>query len=292
MSKRPSFQFYPADWRANAKLRRCSDAARGAWIDIMCVLHDSDEYGIVRYQLSDLARAASVSIKLARKLAQNNVLKGSDTLCESFIYAPYHAGRFSKPVTLIEQNQGPCWYCSRMVLDEWRRHRQGLGTRFTADNQPPSRSPIGRVGEPIGMDFGERQGDGSTSSSTSTSVEEDSIVIAKAITPSKSPKGDFEAFWNLCPRKIGKGAGRKAFFKALTKTDQQVLSAAMVRYAVSRKGEPVEFTVYPATWLNQERWLDETGKGNGAAVGGIALDPAVAEQERENLKRMGITQCS
>jgi hypothetical protein len=56
--KRPSFQFYPADWRGNANLRRCSEAARGAWMDILCLLHDSDTYGIVRWPLVDLANAA------------------------------------------------------------------------------------------------------------------------------------------------------------------------------------------------------------------------------------------
>jgi hypothetical protein len=49
---RPSLQFYPADWMANRNLRRCSLAARGAWMDVLCVLHDSeDEYGLVRRPL-------------------------------------------------------------------------------------------------------------------------------------------------------------------------------------------------------------------------------------------------
>ena len=50
--KRPSFQFYVADWRLDQKLRRCSPAARGVWIDILCLLHDSDEqYGVLRWPL-------------------------------------------------------------------------------------------------------------------------------------------------------------------------------------------------------------------------------------------------
>lgn len=43
---RPSFQFYPGDWRKNANLNRCSHAARGVWVDVLCVLHDSDEWAI------------------------------------------------------------------------------------------------------------------------------------------------------------------------------------------------------------------------------------------------------
>src|SRR5579864_8434168 len=98
---RPSFQFYPADWRNNAKLRRCSEAARGAWMDILCLLHDSDEYGVMRWPLADIARAAGVPLKLCRELALKEVLKGSDKKTEPFVYAPRHAGKDGESVVLI-----------------------------------------------------------------------------------------------------------------------------------------------------------------------------------------------
>ena len=43
--KRPAFQFYPADWRKDVELRSCSIAARGLWIDILCIAHECDPYG-------------------------------------------------------------------------------------------------------------------------------------------------------------------------------------------------------------------------------------------------------
>lgn len=43
--RRPSFQFYPGDWRKDVELRSCSIAARGLWIDLMCVMHDCEPYG-------------------------------------------------------------------------------------------------------------------------------------------------------------------------------------------------------------------------------------------------------
>lgn len=43
--KRPAFQFYPGDWRKDVQLRSCSLAARGLWIDLMCVMHDCEPYG-------------------------------------------------------------------------------------------------------------------------------------------------------------------------------------------------------------------------------------------------------
>jgi hypothetical protein len=160
--KRPSFQFYPADWKNNSKLRRCSEAARGAWVDILCLLHDSDEYGVCRWPLAELARAAGVPLKLAKELAAKDVLKGADKSAASYIYVPRHAGKDGDPVTLVESSDAPCWYCSRFVRDEWVRQRRGQSTQFTTDNQPPKQTPKAGIGE--------RQGDGPTSSSTSTST--------------------------------------------------------------------------------------------------------------------------
>lgn len=43
--KRPAFQFYPGDWRKDVELRSCTVAARGLWIDLMCVMHECEPYG-------------------------------------------------------------------------------------------------------------------------------------------------------------------------------------------------------------------------------------------------------
>lgn len=43
--KRPSFQFYPADWRKDAALQSCSIAAQGLWINLMCIAHECEPYG-------------------------------------------------------------------------------------------------------------------------------------------------------------------------------------------------------------------------------------------------------
>lgn len=46
--KRPSFQFYPADWVSDLKLRSVSLAAKGLWIDMICWMHQSEPYGHFR----------------------------------------------------------------------------------------------------------------------------------------------------------------------------------------------------------------------------------------------------
>jgi hypothetical protein len=45
VSKRPSIQFYPGDWQRDSALRSCSLAARGLWIEMLCLMHDSKPYG-------------------------------------------------------------------------------------------------------------------------------------------------------------------------------------------------------------------------------------------------------
>ena len=46
--KRPAFQFYPGDWRRDAGLQSCSLTARGLWIEMLCIMHDSKPYGHLR----------------------------------------------------------------------------------------------------------------------------------------------------------------------------------------------------------------------------------------------------
>ena len=41
----PWMKFYPQDWRADEKLRLCSLAARGLWIEMLAIMHRSERYG-------------------------------------------------------------------------------------------------------------------------------------------------------------------------------------------------------------------------------------------------------
>lgn len=69
----------------------------------------------------------------------------------------------------------------------------------------------------------------------------------------------FEQFWQLYPRKIGKGQARRAFQAALKKTTQAVIMEAVQRQRFDARER---FQPYPATWLNGERWLDEVPQGD------------------------------
>lgn len=45
MPENPYLKFFPADWLSNLKLRKCSPAARGVWIDCICLMSQCEPFG-------------------------------------------------------------------------------------------------------------------------------------------------------------------------------------------------------------------------------------------------------
>jgi hypothetical protein len=43
--KRPSYQWYPGDWKRDTALQSCSWEARSLWRDLLDIMHDGDPYG-------------------------------------------------------------------------------------------------------------------------------------------------------------------------------------------------------------------------------------------------------
>jgi hypothetical protein len=46
MGKLPGFTFYPGDWQKDPSLRRCSKAAKGVWMDMLCLLFECPVRGV------------------------------------------------------------------------------------------------------------------------------------------------------------------------------------------------------------------------------------------------------
>lgn len=67
----------------------------------------------------------------------------------------------------------------------------------------------------------------------------------------------FDSWWQIYPRRIGKGAARKAYARALTLTDEDTLWWGVKAYSAASEGEDPRYMKHPATWLNQECWDDE-----------------------------------
>ena len=71
----------------------------------------------------------------------------------------------------------------------------------------------------------------------------------------------FEEFWQNYPCRKGKGAAAKKYEKIDADTHKSILLAIDAqkrhRQAAKKTGEFMPDWCMPATWLNQQRWLDE-----------------------------------
>jgi biotin operon repressor len=76
MKKLPAFQFYPGDWMKDPALRAVSLAARGLWIDTLCLMFESHRRGYLVHRtgapvsLDQLARMVGASGEEVQRLAQ------------------------------------------------------------------------------------------------------------------------------------------------------------------------------------------------------------------------------
>jgi uncharacterized protein YdaU (DUF1376 family) len=68
---------------------------------------------------------------------------------------------------------------------------------------------------------------------------------------------DFQIWFKAYPRRTAIGRARKAYAAALKKTDAATLLAGAEAAAVKYAQTEPQFIPHPATWLNDERWLDQ-----------------------------------
>lgn len=107
--KRPSFQFYPADWRKDAALQSCSISAQGLWVNAMCIAHECEPYGHLTVNnkpmtTAQVGRLVGLSVKDCERLIAE--LEGAGVLSRMA-----DGGMFSR----------------RMVRDEDLRNRRANG---------------------------------------------------------------------------------------------------------------------------------------------------------------------
>lgn len=107
--KRPSIQFYPADWLRHTGLRTCSAAARGLWMDILCFMHEGSPYGYLK---------VNQKVILPSNLARMCGLTLEET--ESYLAELLEGGVFKTDA------EGAI-FSSRMIRDEEIRNKRAMG---------------------------------------------------------------------------------------------------------------------------------------------------------------------
>ena len=129
--KRPSFQFYPADWRKDTALQFCSLAARGLWVEMMCIAHECQPYGFLRINGKPMTAA---QIGRLAGIGERECVKLMDELFDAGVPSKADDGAI---------------YSRRMVRDEQLRERRAEGGKQGAEHGVKGASYGAKGGRPI-----------------------------------------------------------------------------------------------------------------------------------------------
>jgi hypothetical protein len=103
--KQPWFKFYPGDWHADPKLRKCSLAARGLWIELCGYMHECEPYGHLCDEDGNPPSMEGISLMVAAPMAD----------VEAALMELTKKG-------VLSRTDANVIYCRRMV----RAHRQSM----------------------------------------------------------------------------------------------------------------------------------------------------------------------
>ena len=94
----------------------------------------------------------------------------------------------------------------------------------------------------------------------------------------------FEEFWKIYPRHDAKKTAKAAFLKAIKTTDPQLIIKGASQYA-SVPRDP-KFVAMATTWLNQERWNDESINPQAPVEPATPTPPRYVAEERTDAAPM------
>jgi hypothetical protein len=265
MMSKPGFFFYTGDWLKDTRV--LTAALKGAWMDLLCVLHEHD--GQITWTLDDLATFWTVERRVGDAFVRDlSRLKIADVTEES-----------RDKVTII------CRKMKRAAIEResnrLRKQKERDRKRIFRDSNHASRDHHGHVHPAL------------LNPSPSPSLNLKETKAKKAAQPD-----GFAEFWSLYPKKKSKGDAEKAW-KTLKPNSEflaKILNA--VRRAKSSHDwlkQSGQFIPHPATWLRARGWEDEgvnfteekevsavmPGKPINKVTDELSLTP---EQRHENIK--------
>lgn len=77
--------------------------------------------------------------------------------------------------------------------------------------------------------------------------------------PQNAPLSDFDTFWALFPRRVGKKAAERAWRAVERRGESQEAIEGMRAYAAAfaQSGTELKYVPHPSTWLNRRGWEDD-----------------------------------
>lgn len=220
--KSPAFQFYPQDYLADPNVAEMTLEEQGAYIRLICYAWIA---GSIPADPERCARLVGNGCSISVATNVQRTFNEPSTDPQRLLH---------KRVEKERQKQAI------------RREQTSLAGRKSAAKRNASRE--------IATGSNKRSTNVQRKVNPSSSSSDEDVCVSS----SKSHVVQFESFWSICPRKTAKGSARKAWLKAIKTTDPEAIIDGMKRYAKQSIGTDPQYIAHPATWLNAERWADET----------------------------------
>ena len=214
----PWMKFYPSDWRADPALRMCSVAARGLWMEMLCVMHEAQPYGSLRVNGKPISVAQLASLAGSSRDEVEGLLGELEA-----------AGVFSHEDGAIVSRR---MQRDKAKADEDRDNgKRGGNPGLRGGVNPPDK----------GQDKAQ--------------IPEARYQKSEQKEPRDARSLEFETFWSRYPNKVGKPKAIASFAKARRVASLDAIMAGLDRYIASKP--PDREWPNPTTFLNQERWNDQ-----------------------------------
>jgi hypothetical protein len=226
--KRPWLKFFPSDWRSDPRLRMCSLAARGLWIDLLCYMHEGEPYGHLTID------GVAPSLEAIAALLGRRPKEVTKALAE------LEAHR------VFDRAENDAIVSRRLVRDRARDERDRI-------NGKAGGNPSLRAREKPGVNPSDREGDkAQTPESRFQSPEKADAREARALSLEQFEK----EVWETYPRTpvMSKQQTWRAWCKA-SDADRAATIAAIPRYAAWLRGRKPDHPVLnAATFIVQRRF--------------------------------------
>jgi len=242
-NKQPALLFYVKDWLSDEDLRRCSKAAKGVWVDMLCLMAGCEERGVlatggIPWTDDEIAVAVGGAIT-------ENLLALNELLTKGVAHRRKSGAVFSPRLVRDEQIRKERIKAGQMGGNPRLKQSKSNGGRYVGESNLLNR-----------MDNQQVNQINANANGVSSAVNGKESK-GKPEPPVLTDESQIQALYDAYPKKVGRGQAVKAIRTALKKIAFTELLDAVQRYAKTRKGEDPQFTPNPATWFNGERWLDK-----------------------------------
>jgi hypothetical protein len=237
LRNQPYFPFYVNDFTSDEKLILCSAESTGVYIRIMCLMHKSDEYGVILLK-QNFKQSSKQEHNFALLFAK--FMPYDLSVIESALDELIAAG-----VLILD---GDRLYQKRMVKDEKISQLRVEAGRKGGLKTQKSISRKDKKESEFATDFDKAKNKANTEYGyVNETVNKDS---------------SFDVFWKAYPRKTAKEDARKAYAVLMKKKDAPTIDRLIESIEAHKRSEAWkkddgQFIPHPATYIRQGRYDDE-----------------------------------